>query len=224
MVLVFDLDDTLYDETTYVQSGFSAVAIYLSEKLKIDSNNILKKMKDVLDEKGRGHVFDDTLNHFGIYSKKEVQKCISIYRLHDPKISLWPEAKSCLKRFKENPIYIVTDGNKNTQLNKIKALGLDKIVKRYFITYRHGLKNSKPSPYCLLKIAGLEKVNAEKIVYIGDNINKDFVGIKPLGFKTIRVKTGQHASLKKNKEFDAERTIENLNELTPQLLNEIYGN
>lgn len=224
MVLVFDLDDTLFDETTYVKSGFEAVAQYLSIKNQLDFNTILEVMNSVLEKKGRGHVFDDTLIKFNLYTKKEVRKCLSVYRLHEPKIELWPEAKSCLERFKDYPLYIVTDGNKIVQHKKILALGLENKVKKYFISYRHGLKHSKPSPYCFLKIAQLEKRDHDNIVYIGDNVNKDFVGIKPLGFKTIRVMTGQHAGLSKAQEFEADYTINSLNELTPQLLSKIYGN
>jgi putative hydrolase of the HAD superfamily len=118
----------------------------------------------------------------------------------------------------------VTDGNKIVQHKKIIALGLENMVKKYFISYRHGLKHSKPSPYCFLKIAQLEKSDPDKIIYIGDNVNKDFVGIKPLGFKTLRVLTGQHSGISKEKEFEADYTINSLKELTPQLLNKIYGN
>lgn len=223
MVLVFDLDDTLFDETTYVKSGFEAVAHYLSSKNNFEFNSVLEVMDSILSRKGRGHVFDDTLNYFKIYSKKEVLKCLSVYRMHEPKIKLWKAAEKCLIRFKNHPIYIVTDGNKIVQHKKIVALGLENKVKKYFISYRHGLKHSKPSPYCFLKIAQLEKSNPDKIIYIGDNVNKDFVGIKPLGFKTIRVLTGQHSEISKAKEFEADYTINSLDELTPQLLNKIYG-
>jgi putative hydrolase of the HAD superfamily len=37
MIIVFDLDDTLYEEITYVRSGFKAVANYLSKNYKIET-------------------------------------------------------------------------------------------------------------------------------------------------------------------------------------------
>ena len=36
--VIFDLDHTLYPEKTYVQSGFEAVARYLSDKYKVFPN------------------------------------------------------------------------------------------------------------------------------------------------------------------------------------------
>lgn len=224
MVIVFDLDDTLYDELTYVDSGLNAVATHISGQFNLDKNSVLDKMKDVLMKQGRGHVFDETLKYFNHYSKKEVRKCLSVYRLHEPNIKLWTEAISCIERFKNYPLYIVTDGNKLVQHKKILALGVDKLVKKYFITYRYGLKYSKPSPHCFIKISKQENIAFDKVVYIGDNINKDFVGIKPLGFKTIRVKTGQYAALTKSSEFEADYSINGLNDLTPQFLTEKYGN
>ena len=38
MILVFDLDDTLYPERTYVESGFKAVADSLAQKFGFDAD------------------------------------------------------------------------------------------------------------------------------------------------------------------------------------------
>ena len=221
MILVFDLDDTLYDETTFVKSGFRSVAQFLSENYSLSEKEIYQALLTEF-EKGRGSIFDEVLLKNHIFSKKLVRKCISVYRLHAPDIKLYAEAKQCLKRFKDYPIYIVTDGNKVVQYNKIKALGLDKIVKFYFITYRYGRHHSKPSPYCFQKIASLEKTNASDIVYIGDNVTKDFVGIKPLGFRTIQAMTGQYAHIQKPASYQAETKINSLNELTEKYIIDFF--
>ena len=69
MILVFDLDDTLYDEITYVKSSLLEVAKYLSQKLNVQSNIIYSDLYKVLELNGRGNVFDITLKNYGIYSK-----------------------------------------------------------------------------------------------------------------------------------------------------------
>lgn len=222
MVLIFDLDDTLYDETTYVRSGFKAASEYLSTEYKLSNKNINIQLLDEF-KLGRGKIFDNVLQQNNIFSKKLVKKCLSIYRLHLPEISLSKSAENCLKRFDKYPLYIVTDGNKVVQYNKIKALGLENQVKSFYITHRYGIHNSKPSPYCFLKICEREQVLPEKVVYIADNISKDFVGIKPLGFKTIQVKTGQYASIKKPVEYHADLQIDSLDELTELLLSKYFG-
>jgi putative hydrolase of the HAD superfamily len=220
-ILVFDLDDTLYDEKTFVISGFQAVSDYLQSNFSIPKEKSFRLMVENLKENGRGHIFDHILNRYNVYSKSSVKKCVSIYRTHEPTISLDPEADNCLSKFSMYPIYIVTDGNKMVQYNKLKALGLYSRVKFCFITHRYGLKHAKPSPYCFNKICRMEKVNPIQVVYIGDNPKKDFVGIKPLGFKTIRVRKGDYADVTLSPEYEAHYTIHSLSELTDNLLKEL---
>jgi putative hydrolase of the HAD superfamily len=217
MVLVFDLDDTLYDETTYVKSGFKAVAAFLKEHFQLNEKKTVQELMLEL-EKGRGSIFDNVLKKHSLFTKKRVQQCITVYRLHKPTIELSASGKKCLERFKKYPLYIVTDGNKIVQHNKIKALKVDKMVKQFFITHRYGVHNAKPSTYCFLKICEREKVDPGQVVYIADNISKDFVGIKPLGFKTIQVLTGQYTSLKKEQKYHAALKINSLDELTEKLI------
>lgn len=218
MILVFDLDDTLYEELTFVKSGFRAVADYLNEQYSIPVQTGLEFMLGKLSS-GRGRIFDDLLINYDIYKKDLVRKCVSIYRRHRPEITLYPEADVCLERFRDYPLYIVTDGNKVVQQNKIRALGLDQRVKFCYITHCYGIKNAKPSPYCFFKICEREKVSPKEVVYIADNPHKDFVGIKPLGFKTIRVIQGQYKDLILSKEYEANQQIYSLRELNENLLN-----
>ena len=46
MIIVFDLDDTLYEEITYVRSGFKAVASYLSQTYK-KSKRLIKFLESL---------------------------------------------------------------------------------------------------------------------------------------------------------------------------------
>ena len=38
MILVFDLDDTLYSEITYVKSGLKEVSIFLNKDFELDKH------------------------------------------------------------------------------------------------------------------------------------------------------------------------------------------
>ncbi len=209
LVLAFDLDDTLYNELTYVDSGFAAVARFLEAEKLAGFSEAYSFMQSRL-AGGRGRIFDDLLLQFGRYSQRNVRRCLSVYRLHKPSIHLYPEATDCLARFKDGPLYIVTDGNKVVQHNKLTALGLPKLVKRCLITHRFGVRHAKPSPYCFKKICEWEKVQPEQVFYIADNPRKDFVGIKPLGFNTVRVLTGQHKDIRLPEEYEADYRIASL--------------
>lgn len=220
MVIIFDLDDTLYDELSYVVSGLRCVAQFLEPIIGEKKEHILLGLKEELTF-ARSHIFDRFLKKKGFFTKKLVKQCVSVYRQHIPKIELYPEAKACLKRLQNYPLYLVTDGNTIVQQKKIEALGLKSVMRGTFCTYRYGLHNSKPSPYCFMKIAQLENVSPNQVVYVADNQNKDFVGIKPLGFHTIQVLTGQYKDLCKEASYQAECIINNLNELTENLLKKI---
>ncbi len=217
MVVVFDLDDTLYSEVTFVYSGFRAVANFLFGIYAVSViDSYLFMVKQL--EQGRGRIFDETLQHFGVFSKKAVLQCIYVYRGHKPDIKLYEDSIECLKRLNGFPVYVVTDGNKLVQKNKLVALGLYKTMNFCFITHRYGVKNAKPSTHCFLKICEREKVEPQEIVYIGDNPHKDFVGIKALGFKTIRIMRGHFKDVVKPIEFEAQYQIQSLDVLTVDFL------
>ncbi|MFD2116973.1 HAD family hydrolase [Paenibacillus yanchengensis] len=216
-VVVFDLDDTLYDELTYVRSGFRAVANSLAVRYGADANELSELMWNTMISKGRGKVFDVALASIQQLTKENVKYCVIVYRKHEPeKLELFEDAQIMLGRLEAHqvPRYIVTDGNKLVQYRKIKALQLEERVNKYFITHRFGLKHSKPSPYCFNKIAQLEGVEPSDIVYVGDNIAKDFVGIKELGFQTVRILRGSYISLERSEEYHAHHDIHSLLELS----------
>lgn len=221
-VIIFDLDDTLFDEIEYVKSGFKYVSNYFSNYYNLNSNSIYDFMIKDLEINGRGKIFDNMLNFFDIYSKKKVIDSIRLYRTHKPNIILPSYSIDILKYLnkKKIPMYIITDGNKIVQSNKIEALKLTKYIKKEFITHRYGIKHSKPSTYCFEKIAKLENVNFYEMLYIGDNPNKDFINIKKLGFRTIRILQGMFKDIQKTKEYEAEINISNLIELK-NIINEM---
>ena len=59
MIIVFDLDDTLYEEITYVKGGLKAVANYLFRTYQLDTpERISGRLFAILLKKGRGKIFD----------------------------------------------------------------------------------------------------------------------------------------------------------------------
>mgnify|MGYP002621820845 CR=1 FL=1 len=214
--VAFDLDDTLYDEMTYVESGFRAVALFLQREKGIPADEMFEKMMRELAVRGRGRVFDEALAAYGMRTAALVRRCVGVYRSHKPGIRLYGDAVRCLDRLARAgiPVYIVTDGNKHVQRAKLEALGLygDPRVKKCYITRRYGIRHEKPSPYCFLHICRLEKAAPEEVAYVGDNPHKDFVGIKPLGFRTVRILRGGHAGIRKPERYEAELEIRSLDE------------
>ena len=223
MIVIFDLDDTLYNEFDFVKSGFQAVAKELVEKLPNFSNeNVLTE--ELLKEfsVNRNEVFNRFLQYNKVYTKKLLLHLINVYRYHVPVIKLPDETIMVLRQLSYFPKYIVTDGNRFVQRNKVESLGLNKYFKKIFYSRDYGIKNEKPSTISFEKIAQIEKSKFHNMIYIGDNPNKDFVGIKKINVATIRILTKSYSEIKPKPEFEADFIIENLKEL-PSLIQRIQN-
>lgn len=192
MVIIFDLDDTLYAERTYVEGGFRAVSSIGESRFGWRGDASFAFMMRVLEEEGRGRIFDRWIEQNGILSKKLVRECLHLYRHHTPAISLSHETRCLLQDLAEYPKYIVTDGHKVVQEKKVHALGLPPLFRHIYLTHRYGIRNSKPSIHCFSLIREREQCNWEDMVYVGDNPLKDFVNLTLLGVHTVRVLTGAY--------------------------------
>ena len=212
MVLIFDLDDTLYPEISYVHSGFSAVADALERLYGWHAGESLAQMHEVLRTRGRGSVFDALLETRGVHTRKAVRECVAMYRHHKPRIALKPEADYFLRHWPERP-YLVTDGHKVVQAKKVESLGIIPRFKRVYITHRYGVCHAKPSPYCFDRIRRAEGCNWSDLVYVGDNPVKDFVSLNALGGTTIRVLTGEHKNVLAQPGHDGKHRIDSLLDL-----------
>lgn len=220
MIPIFDLDDTLYPERTYVESGFSAVALMLEQRFGWQAKESYAHMLNTLAKHGRGEVFNRLLATKDALNYSRVRECIHTYRHHKPTIQLNPIVCNVLSNFNVRP-YLVTDGHKVVQQKKVEALGLEVQFKKIYITHRYGIKNAKPSIHCFELIKKREKCEWRDMFYVGDNPAKDFVNLNPLGVHTIRVATGVHAKAIAQPGFDAMYKINRLDQLK-NVLKEIF--
>jgi putative hydrolase of the HAD superfamily len=221
-ILVFDLDDTLYDELSYLRSGLRAVAAFAAAETGVDEGALLGLLEAALDE-DRSGVFDRAFARTGVRSSRLVRRCVGVYRTHTPTLSLHPAAERCLDRFSDHRTFLVTDGNTTAQARKVAALGLEAKFEKVFLTWRYGHARSKPSPWCFEKIRALTGARPCDVIYVGDNPSKDFVGLRPLGYGTIRVLTGQHAGRAAAPGHDAELTLPDLDALTRDTVSALHG-
>lgn len=223
MILVFDLDDTLYPEITYVRSGFRAVADFLEQRYGLSAEESYLHMVTTLERDGRGKVFDQLLKNYNLFSKARVRQCLAVYRQHQPTIELYPDALEFLQQWQhKTPLYLVTDGNKHTQAAKINALKLEHFFIKMFITRRYGVDKEKPGLYCFEKICRLEACGFEQLVYVGDNPAKDFVSVKKAGGLTVRLIKGMHQDVVADLQHDADYHVHDFIELD-QVLNSIVA-
>lgn len=215
MVIIFDLDDTLYPEAQFVNSGLNAVALFGEEIFGWPAKESLLFMTHTLKNEGRDFIFNKWLSHHNSLTKTLLKKCVSVYRTHVPNISLDSDIKNLIRKYSEQyPIYLVTDGNKVVQYNKVCSLDILPFFKGLYITHRFGIKNAKPSLHCFDLIRKREDSDWRSLIYIGDNPLKDFVNLNLMGSLTIRVLTGMHKDMNAPSNYEGKIKISSLLDLT----------
>ena len=219
MIFVFDLDDTIYEEKSFYVNGLRAVINFFSKKLNLSKRKIFLKLTEDTKRNSRKKILDRFLIAFNIFSKANLILAINIFRKNNLRLKPYGDAKKIFTNYKEIHKYIVTDGNKHVQKNKIEMLGIKKFFKKIFITRNYSIKYEKPSLYCFKKILKLEKSNWNSLVYIADNPLKDFVNLNRKGSITIRIQRGNYKHIQpKKKIFDAKFKFRSFNKSFYDLL------
>ncbi len=173
-VIVFDLDDTLYNEIEYLKSAY----IQISKELE---PNKWKRLYATLFSMYRNklNAFEYITSNYDI----SVKYLIELYRNHYPDILPFPGVVESLKKIKTigGHVAVLTDGRSITQRNKISALGLNELID--FIIISEEIGTEKPNKKNFLAIE--KKFNANNYYYIGDNIKKDFISPNSLKWNSV---------------------------------------
>ena len=184
-VVCFDLDDTLYKEIDFLKSAFKEIveyAIRRSCRHDLGAADLYEGMLGAYFSKK--DAFDYLITAVG--SDLDKATLLSLYRNHIPQISLSDGAFELLTEIGRRgyEIGIITDGRSVQQRNKIKTLGLERFVpeKNIIISEEFGSEKPNASNYTYFM---KQYPDVTDFVYIGDNVNKDFVAANSLGWTTI---------------------------------------
>lgn len=179
--VVFDLDDTLYPEVDYVESGIRHVCIQLQS---LYGRDVFALVQDRFLAQ-RGDWLAAACEYAGLPAAAK-ESLLWMYRLHLPSIRLTPDCEQVLREIRKRAqaVAVLTDGRSVTQRLKLSALGLSDWPA--YISEDYG--SEKPSPDRFKAI----EVNhpAARFVYVGDNVKKDFVGCNRLGWISIGMRAG----------------------------------
>ena len=188
--VVFDLDDTLYDEIEYCRSGFSAVSHFLSNLPdKPSTEQIFSALWKQFTIGNRTKTFNTAFEQLDInYDSSLIEKLITVYRNHVPKITLPKQSEDVLYALSTKyTLALLTDGFLPGQQLKVQALELEKYFKHIVYTEQLGREFWKPSPAGFEKLIVELNVKPETMVYVADNQKKDFIAPNTLGFVTIQL-------------------------------------
>jgi putative hydrolase of the HAD superfamily len=179
LMVVFDLDDTIYPEYEYRLSGVRAVAQFIHNLYDIEIGPALleiasSKKTDFLDEACRLAGLPNTAK----------ESLLWVYRLHVPLLQLDSSVSDLIARLHRNtvPLAMITDGRAVSQRLKIRALGLDGI--KAYISEECGSVKPDPSRYEQVMI----DYPGRQYIYVADNPYKDFSAPRRLGWDTFQLK------------------------------------
>ena len=188
--VVFDLDDTLYDEIDYCKSGFASVAEFLADLPNSPvADHIFGCLWKQFTAGNRTKTFNSTIEELGIDCHDNlIDELIKVYRNHLPKITLPPESTDVLRRLSgKYTLALLTDGFLPAQQLKVQALEIEKYFKCIVYTEQLGRQFWKPSPAGFQKIIESLNIKPQNTVFVADNEKKDFIAPNKLGFSTIQI-------------------------------------
>ena len=190
--VIFDMDNTLYDEKQYVRSGFKAVSEYMAEKFKMDKDQMFRLFWRIFSKKGRGEVFNIALREFNMKKEETIQEMINVYRNHSPNITVFKDTEDTLSKLRQrHHLGLITDGVKKVQEVKVEALKIASFFDAITYAVEYGGKNNEAFLTTLEKL----KTKPPNSVYIDDNPTKTFAIAKKLGIHTIRIRKGENKSI-----------------------------
>lgn len=213
--VAFDLDDTLYKERHYVSTGRQAVAREMEMLSGVPRRELMHVMEDASD------AFDALHERLSstLASGVGVDTYVDIYRAHMPELIMPEETRASLLALASAGVTvgIITDGRHVTQWNKIRALGLDRLVDPRHILVSGDLGYDKHTPVPFEEF--VRRTQADRYIYVGDNLTKDFHYPRMMGWTAVMLRdNGENIHRQDinavDKTYRPDVIIESLTELT----------
>ncbi len=220
--VVFDLDDTLYDEVEYCKSGFISVSEFLADLPRMPpAESLFAAFWKKFNAGDHTKTFNSALSELDIgYDDKLIRQLIKVYRSHEPNITLPQESREVLSELGPKfALALLTDGFLPSQQLKVQALEIGQYFKCIIYTEQLGREFWKPSPAGFEKIMETLNVKPRSMAYVADNQMKDFIAPNRLGFATIQIIRPARLHLESSQKPDsaAKYTIRQISQLPPLL-------
>lgn len=222
--VIFDLDDTLYPERSYVLSGFHAVAKWVEHALAIPEEKTARELEVMYRQGIRGHTFRLWLEQRGVDEQRDelVLQMVAVYREHKPRLAPFNGIPELLSDVGQRcKLGLITDGYFSVQQRKWESLQCHDAFHAVVFSDTFGRQHWKPSHVPFKAALRTLQVGPELALYVGDNPAKDFIGARELGMKTIRFRSagGEHASVEPESAcYAPDTTVENVQCLRACLL------
>lgn len=222
--VIFDLDDTLYDELDYCKSGFASVADFLAALPRTPpADRIFDSLWSQFNSGNHKTTFNAALDDLAItYDDDLIAKLIETYRNHVPNITLPADSESVLRELSDKfTLALLTNGFLPAQKLKVQALGIEKYFKSIVYSEELGRQFWKPSPVAFEKIMQQLCTTPPNTACVADNEKKDFIAPNKLGCTTIQLirPSRIHTESSADPHAAPRHIIQNISHLLPLLQN-----
>lgn len=168
-VAVFDLDGTLYNDASYYEVADKDIArhIALAAGIPLDAAAVAVAQSQELD--GRSGYLDRVCDVLHL-PKSVIPDLLHLLRTVDVQLSPYSWAEALLADLVVHGValYILTNGNRQQQQNKIQSIGLAAAGPLMKVVYASDHR-PKPDPAGLRHILGIEEVAPRDAVLIGND-------------------------------------------------------
>lgn len=186
-VVVFDMDDTLFPEESFVRSALAEVGRHAEAAW--GATGFAASLVRLFDGGRRGDLFQEAW--LGLMAEplapERTAELLLAYRAHRPASLPWfPDAAAIMDEIaSRHTLGLISDGYLPTQANKFEALGASRWIKDPIFTEAIGREFWKPSPRSFELM--MSRHPRAQFAYVADNPSKDFVAPNALGWMTVQV-------------------------------------
>ncbi len=189
--VVFDLDDTLYDERVYLE----AVLEQAQEDLALDLE-AARRAVQTLAPAGQADILGVILGEQRLNTRRNHEILFQHYRSLKRSIQLPEESAHVLAWLRGMGISVgvLTNGDVAAQLSKVNALRLEKRVDAVIYARALGRRFEKPDASAFWRSLNALGVRPERALFVGDNPKTDIAGASAVGMITVLLSQKQSSS------------------------------
>lgn len=198
-IIVFDMDDTLYDqiepfrlavEAFFPQHFNDDEMRQLYQRFRFHSDALFSQTEDgtLALETMRIYRMREAINETDLLiSDAEADELQAAYARNQGKIQMVPEMATLLDELVQQkvPVALLTNGPESHQLKKVTQLGLSRWFPQeyWFISEATGCAKPDASAFRLVETAF--QVTADDCLYIGDSYENDVIGCQNAGWRVV---------------------------------------
>ena len=186
--ILFDLDDTLYEERQFFRSGFTVVARELEGRGYGKAEDLVAALESVVDRESRNGVFQKLAERTP-FPAAWIPELVELFRAHKPAIRLAQDSVNVLPRLRKKfRLGCVTDGRAQIQNAKLEALGARAYLDAVVVTDELGPEYWKPHPRPFWTCCELLGIGPTEALFVGDSPERDMTGARNAGIAAIRIR------------------------------------